>query len=168
MRGRHLEDRPRQTAPRSSTPAEPDDAPSDAGVGVTEDVSCSVVLPSDYDQSCAVDDDCVEVGEVPSCPAGPCDGCTTQAINRDAQAAYAAAFSQAVGSGGPGFCGCPCGGVAICRGGACKAGGCGPGPSDTLPACADAGGRCMYAANTTCTEGLAGGCEYADEVCCID
>jgi hypothetical protein len=44
----------------------------------TERGACIPVLATSYDQSCTVDSDCVAVGEVPSCPAAACDGCTTQ------------------------------------------------------------------------------------------
>ncbi len=140
----------------------------DAGTGI-DATACSIVLASNYDQSCVVDTDCVAVGEVSSCPATGCDGCTTEAINKltapQYQAAFAAAFaSRATDS----FCGCPCESGAICRAGKCQAAFCGPPVSDTLPACADAGGRCAYSANTTCSGmGPPDACAYSDELCCL-
>lgn len=130
---------------------------------------CAVVLASDYDQSCAVDSDCVAVGEVASCPAEACDSCTTAAVNKSAAATYTTAFQRALASAPTGpACGCPCESGAVCRGGTCQAAYCAPPSSDTGPACADAGGICMYSANTTCNgEGPPDACAYSDEVCCL-
>jgi hypothetical protein len=129
--------------------------------------ACSIVLASNYDQSCTVDADCVAVGEVPVCPAG-C-GCATKAINKSAIAPYMTALSRAFASEpAGGGCGCPCESGAVCRGGQCRAAFCAPPLVDTLPVCADAGGRCSYAANTTCTGmGPPDACAYSDEICCI-
>jgi hypothetical protein len=145
----------------------PDASPGDAGT--TGASTCSVVLASQYDQSCTVDSDCVAVGEVPSCPATACDGCTTAAVNKSAAAKYAAAFAQAFASSAPGtFCGCPCESGAVCRAGQCQAAYCEPPPADTLAACADAGGQCEYSANTTCPGvGPPQSCAYSDEFCCL-
>jgi hypothetical protein len=80
--------------------------------------------------------------------------------------AFAQAFaSKASGTG----CGCPCESGALCRSGKCQAAFCGPPPADTLPACADAGGRCAYSANTTCNGmGPPDACAYSDEFCCLN
>jgi hypothetical protein len=132
--------------------------------------TCSPVLASDYDQSCTVDTDCVAVGEISSCPASGCDGCTTEAVNKSVMAQYTAAFAQAFASGpsGPG-CNCPCESGAVCRGGKCQAAFCGPPLTDTLSACADAGGQCAYSANTTCSGmGPPDACAYSDEFCCLN
>ena len=134
---------------------------------------CSPVLASDYDQSCTVDTDCVAVGEVSSCPAFACDGCTTEAINKSVMAQYMTAFAQAFTSKAPGTgCGCPCESGAVCRGGKCQAAFCGPPTADTLPACAnagDAGGMCLYSANATCSGmGPPDACAYSDEFCCLN
>ena len=135
---------------------------------------CRPVLPSDYDQSCTGDTDCVPVGEVSSCPDLTCDGCPTQAINKGALAQYMTAMAKAIAFAGqtstPRFCSCPCLGFGgLCRGGKCQAAFCGPPSADTLPACADAGGICGYSANTTCNAmGPPDGCAYSDEVCCVN
>lgn len=132
---------------------------------------CIVVLASDYDQSCVVDTDCVSVGQVAKCPVTDCSGCYLVAINKGAAARYMTALSQAVVSGPPGpICNCPCeSGFAICRGGQCQAAPCGPPPGDTLAACSDAGGLCVYRANATCGgTALPGGCAYSDEMCCLN
>jgi hypothetical protein len=131
---------------------------------------CSIVLASDYDQSCTLDSDCVEVGQVPQCPITTCDGCTTEAINRSAMAPYMSAFKRALASSSiSGFCGCPCTGNAICRGGKCEEGFCEPSPSDTLPACANGGGTCVYSASTICNgTGPPDSCAYSDELCCLN
>jgi hypothetical protein len=137
----------------------------------TDAPSCSIVLASNHDRSCTVDTDCLAVGEVPSCPAGGCDGCTTEAINNSAIAQYMTAFAQAFASRAGGGCNCPCESGAVCRGGKCQAAFCGPPPTDTLAACAeagDAGGMCVYSANTTCSGmGPPDACAYADEFCCL-
>ena len=132
---------------------------------------CHAVLASDYDQSCVVDTDCVGVGEVPTCPVSACDGCLAQGINKNAVAQYLAALSQAFTSAPPGEqCACPCEGIgALCRGGKCQAASCSPPRSDTLPACANAGGTCAYRANTTCNAtGPPDACAYSDEFCCLN
>lgn len=133
------------------------------------DAACSVVLASNYDESCTVDTDCVGVGQVSSCPAAACDYCEVWAINKAAMARYQKVFSQAIASMPAGsFCGCPCIGVAICRAGKCQQGYCGPDPSDTLPGCASAGGQCAYTANATCDGmGPRDACAYSDEFCCL-
>ncbi|HSY23743.1 MAG TPA: hypothetical protein VK841_16560 [Polyangiaceae bacterium] len=135
-----------------------------------DSAACATVVVSDYDQSCAVDTDCVAVGEVPECPASACDFCPLEAINESAMPRYATAFASAFASKPPGqVCGCPCAGVAVCRGGQCEGSFCGPPSADTLPACANSGGMCAYSANTTCSSIVQGdGCAYADEICCID
>jgi hypothetical protein len=150
------------------------DAGSNLDVGSSSDIqtsidapACSIALASDYDQTCVVDSDCVAVGQVGECPANPCNQCTTGAINKGVLPQYQAAFALAF-VGALGQCNCACGGPALCHGGKCLAGACGPPLADTLPACADAGGRCNYSANTTCNAmGPPDACAYSDEVCCI-
>jgi hypothetical protein len=130
---------------------------------------CTPVLASDYDQSCDADTDCVGVGQVPSCPAFAGYDCPTEAVNKQVATQYNAGFSQAFASRGPGGSTCPCVSGAVCRSGICHAAYCGPPPADTLPACADAGGRCYYRANTRCNGmGPPDACAYADEFCCIN
>jgi hypothetical protein len=146
----------------------------DAGTGVLPDAggapACTTVVASDYDQSCAVDTDCVAVGEVTQCPASPCDGCPSEAINASAMAKYETAIAPDFASEPSGqHCSCPCEGGAVCRNGKCQAAFCSPPTSDTLPACANTDGMCVYSANTTCdTMGPADACAYADEVCCLN
>jgi hypothetical protein len=83
-------------------------------------------------------------------------------------AQYTSALSAALASAPSGSgCNCPCEGGAICRAGKCQAAFCAPPRSDTLPACADAGGACMYSANSVCAAmGPPDACAYSDEVCC--
>ncbi|MGO9838206.1 MAG: hypothetical protein ACLP1X_28840 [Polyangiaceae bacterium] len=128
---------------------------------------CSVVLASDYDQSCTVDTDCTLVGEVPSCPAEACDGCTLWAINKGAITHYMTAFSQAFASVPSGTgCGCIAEDGPCCRGGQCTA--MCSSSTDVLPACADAGGFCSLGANISCgSAGPPDSCAYSDEVCCL-
>jgi hypothetical protein len=145
------------------------DAAARGDAGATDSASCAVVLASQYDQSCAVDSDCVPVGEVGSCPASACDGCWGAAVNRCAASQYVTAFARAIASSPPGSsCNCPAEGPpgAICRAGKCQLGY--SEPEDTLPACANAGGRCVLSASVDCTRmGPADSCAYSDEVCCL-
>jgi hypothetical protein len=60
--------------------------------------ACSVVLASDYDQSCAVDTDCVAVGQVSACPPGPGDRCAEWSVSRTALPQYMTALSSALNS----------------------------------------------------------------------
>jgi hypothetical protein len=149
-----------------------DTSSADARTDTTTEVDvavCSPVLASDYDQSCVADTDCVTVGQVTQCPAVPCDACPLWAINAVEATQYQAAFTRAIASEPAGEgCACPCAGIAICRNGKCKQGYCIPDRADTLAACADAGGRCSYAANTTCSAlGPPSSCAFADETCCL-
>lgn len=150
----------------------PEAGSSEAGVDAATVIACSIVLASDYDQSCVVDSDCVAVGQAPQCPATACDGCTTEGINRSAMAQYMTAFARAQASSPMGpfdVCGCPCESGAVCHSSKCQAAFCEPPPPDTLPACADAGGRCAYSANTTCNgAGPPDACAYSDEFCCLN
>lgn len=138
--------------------------------GGAESASCTVVLASDYDQSCTEDADCLSVSQVPTCPVTDCSGCYLVGINKKEMARYTTALTQAFVREGPGpVCACPCQtGFALCRAGKCQAAACGPPRQDTLPACASAGGSCAYRANTTCGDvGPPASCAYADEVCCL-
>jgi len=134
--------------------------------------SCTVVLASSFDQSCTVDTDCVAVHEVHACPITDCSGCLKQGINKGAMTQYMSALSKNAALGPSGvICHCPpCqGDFAICRGGQCQAPSCTPPFADTLAACANAGGLCVYRANTTCGGmGMADGCAYSDEICCLN
>jgi hypothetical protein len=134
--------------------------------------ACTVVVASDYDQSCVTDTDCVSVRQVPECPVTNCLGCIPGAINKSGMARYMAALSNAVmlEPPGPPVCSCPCEtGVALCREGKCQAARCSPPNSDTLPACANAGGTCGYVANTICNRtGPPDACAYSDELCCLN
>jgi hypothetical protein len=134
--------------------------------------SCTIVLASDYDQSCLTDADCVSVGQQPECPVVDCLGCIPGAINTSAMVEYMTALSHAgtrEPPAGP-VCSCPCEtGFALCRGGKCQAAPCGPPPSDTLAACANAGGVCGYITNIICHQmGPPDACAYSDELCCLN
>jgi hypothetical protein len=128
------------------------------------------ISASSYDQSCAVDYDCVTVTSGDYCTAiCECGGST---INQGALATFNAAVAKTpLGSGalGAGAGDCPCApspyGGPCCRNSACTQD-CG-GPKDTLPACADAGGSCVLGTSFLCSPtGPANSCAYPDQVCC--
>ncbi len=134
--------------------------------------ACTLVLPSDYDQSCVVDSDCVAVGEVAMCPSNACAnecefGIVSARVVAEYRAAIAAAIADVPPPVFPDFCNCEIVLIPRCRSGRCDYWGSGlqEGPS----ACTDAGGRCWPSTNFSCsTPGPAGGCAYSDEVCCIN
>jgi hypothetical protein len=142
------------------------DAGQSSDVQPTVEDGCTVVLPSDYDQSCAVDSDCIAVGQLGQCPASACDGCLTEAINKSVWSRYQTALHQAFATDPPvGMCNCPGMVVTCCRHGTCQGVGCFS-PADTLPACADAGGTCLPVAS--CGQpALPDACAYSDEMCCV-
>jgi hypothetical protein len=133
--------------------------------------TCSIVLASDYDQSCTVDEDCITVGEVPSCSSIPC--CLVATINAKAMTPYMTALSRAYASASrlPFGCACGNGGVGpCCRGGKCATDPMCVSTADTLAACADAGGSCARVdPSSPCSrKGPADSCAYSDEVCCLN
>jgi hypothetical protein len=151
------------------------DGPSTDGsyaAGPDADSGLCIIAASNYDQSCNVDSDCVEVSSGDYCSPTTCT-CGGSAINVKAMAEFNAdvantplgsnTLSEAV------VCGCPLPGGPCCRSGVCQSGfGDCSSPADTLPACADAGGTCMpvvlYGEVAQCHPGP---CAYADEVCCV-
>ncbi|HEX8792973.1 MAG TPA: hypothetical protein VF765_18635 [Polyangiaceae bacterium] len=76
------------TSDASTTDAEATDGSPD------DDVPCLPLLASSYDQSCAVDSDCINVGQVITCPATACAFCASATIGRKAAAQYMADFSR--------------------------------------------------------------------------
>jgi hypothetical protein len=96
------------------------------------------IRASNYDQSCATDTDCVAITEGNACSLiGPCP---TGAINKGSYARY-----QADTAGLPCFSisSCPVHAGPCCRAGSCQMNAGCSSPSDTLAACADAGGACV-------------------------
>jgi len=138
---------------------------------------CTIAL-SNYDQSCAVDTDCVAVLAGDYCSGG-CACAEPGAINVSGLAAFDAAIAKTpVGSGAASASVCSCPEIVgpCCRQGQCLWD-CSAAPSDTLPACADAGGQCFFEV-TSCADmwhygtpdqggGPANSCAYADETCCL-
>jgi len=94
------------------------------GSTTSGDGMCKIVQPSNYDQSCAVDTDCVLVdpGTTSCSPDCRCGGMAT--INASAQAQYDADLKQALALAGPNVVGCGCPPppetVAHCHGGTCQ------------------------------------------------
>jgi hypothetical protein len=159
------------------------DAPADASVAMDASASLDSALeaytgpctfsPDAYDLSCATDTDCVAVAAGYYCSPAQC-GCIPIGIGKSALAQFNADVAKTpLGSGKVegADCGCteelgPC-----CLNGACQAGaGCYAGASDTLPACADAGGTCARSPDNQCSsagEGPPDSCAYPDEKCCL-
>jgi hypothetical protein len=147
------------------------DAPNEAG-GDARAAPC-MISASNYDQSCMVDTDCAEVasGDYCSVSGGICPNCGGTAINVGALAQFNADVSKTpIGSGALGdvSCGCrfvngPCCRHGVCQGEveACSF------PTDTLPACADAGGACMPFVPCI-RSGPPDACAYSDESCCLN
>jgi hypothetical protein len=123
------------------------------------------IQASHYDQSCTTDSDCVGISE--GCwLVNPCK--STAAINQSAYAQYQADITKL-----------PCFGVstgclgsasACCRDGTCRVfASCNSPTTDTLPACADAGGICALFGGQCGSkgEGPPDSCAYSDETCCL-
>ena len=90
------------------------------------------------------------------------------AINKSVMVQHMAAWEQAFASKTPGTaCGCGGGQGPCCRSGKCTAT-C-VSSTDSLPACAGAGGGCVLSHGATCgTNGPPDACAYSDEMCCIN
>ncbi|HEY4014102.1 MAG TPA: hypothetical protein VGM06_12240 [Polyangiaceae bacterium] len=157
---------PDATASADATANASSDAPADV-----EDDAC-FVLASDFDLSCAADSDCAMVTTGNYCGGSACL-CAVSAIRATAMDAFQAAVAKTpVGSGRATAFGCPC---TAPLGPCCRAGACTVecwSPSDTLAACADAGGSCLPP-GATCTRDFSGGavgppdaCAFPDEACC--
>jgi hypothetical protein len=137
----------------------------------TDTASC-MIAASSYDQSCAVDSDCVQVTPGDYCGDDRCL-CDVAAISATALAQFDADVSKTpVGLGAVRYEPCSCGNISggvCCRTGACTRN-CVSAPSDTLASCADAGtsgGRCVMASEVTCAQpGPPNSCAYSDEICC--
>jgi hypothetical protein len=155
----------------SVTVRDGEDASSDTGSPA--DAGSCMISASNYDQSCNVDTDCREVSPGDYC--SPICRCGGAAIHAKALAQFNEDVSKTpLGSGALGSVGCycpfqegPCCRRGTCVGerGACSA------PTDTLPACSDAGGTCVFQGSAPvsglCAEpGPPDACAYSDEICC--
>ena len=156
------------TASDSSVEVEPD-------AGALSTGACTWILASNYDQSCMVDSDCLSVWSGYYC--APSCECANAAISSSAISQYTA-DTNATGSdsGIPVCSGCPAQAPPCCRQGICEAFGDCSSPLDTLAACADAGGECVYDPTPTVLAldgiesndaGPPSSCAYADETCVI-
>ncbi|HEX8796038.1 MAG TPA: hypothetical protein VF765_34045 [Polyangiaceae bacterium] len=99
------------------------DAPSATPeAGSAADATSCIVMASDYDQTCSEDTDCVNVGEVLTCPANECSFCRIETISTRAAAQYMATFALSTAAiptdSVP--CGCPDEGRACCIRGRCQ------------------------------------------------
>jgi hypothetical protein len=132
--------------------------------GADAAASCNISASS-YDQSCKADTDCTLVDSRNYCEPGCV--CPNSTVNVGALAQYNADVATTpLGSGALGSTACPCRVVLppCCRDGRCVLD-CSS-PSDTLPACADAGGVCVYGMQSCNVVGPPGSCAFADELCC--
>ena len=128
-----------------------------------------MIAASSYDQSCSGDADCQEVTSTDYC--GPHCLCGGSALNVHALAQFNedVAKKTPLASGSPPTPSCPC---TSTSGPCCRAGKCTmacESASDTLPACRDAGGGCVFGGDgTSCVkDGPQQSCAYSDEVCCL-
>lgn len=98
------------------------DAPAAAPDGSAADATSCLVLASDYDQTCAADMDCVNVGEVLTCPANNCSFCRIETISSRAATQYMAAFSRSIAAipADATTCSCPEEGHPCCVMGKCQ------------------------------------------------
>lgn len=139
------------------------EATTDVGADAETDSASCMILASHYDQSCSEDSDCVEVSAGDYCSSSCL--CGGSAIRVSAEPAFSADVAKTpLGSGAIPGGGCPCAAKfgPCCRQGTCS-GDCNWPSTDTLPACADAGGACYFAA--CAPVGPANSCAYADETC---
>lgn len=90
--------------------------------GSAADATSCLVLASDYDQTCAADTDCVNVGEALTCPANNCSFCRIETVSMRASAQYRAAFSRAIAAipADADMCSCPDEGRPCCVRGKCQ------------------------------------------------
>lgn len=140
-----------------------------AAATMCTDPAAQVIDASAYDQSCQTSSDCFGVAVGDFCHPNP--GCPNAAINKTAMPQYQADIAKTYGAGSCvalSSCGLyfgPC-----CRRGSCQMNtGCTATPSDTLPACSDAGGTCgaFIAQCGSKGAGPPDSCAYADEMCCL-
>ena len=140
-----------------------------AAASMCTDPNAEFIDASTYDQSCQIDSDCVGVAVGDFCH--PNAGCPNAAINQALLAQYQADIAKTYGGGScTALSSClltigPC-----CRHGVCQMNtGC-SGPSDTLPACADAGGTCGPFISQCGSKGAGppDSCAYPDEMCCLN
>jgi hypothetical protein len=122
------------------------------------------IVASNYDQTCSTDEDCTPIAEGNACSLiGPC---STAVISKTSLPRYQA---DIVGVPCYGLAGCPAETPPCCRAGTCQTGAACNAPSDTLPACADAGGSCVAFVIECGSQGAGppDACAYADEMCCL-
>jgi hypothetical protein len=87
------------------------------GNGCPNGNTCGTIKASDYDQSCAVDSDCVLEPEGDFCGSNQCTNCAGAVISAKAQARYEADLATKIST--PLTCPCPSGPTAVCNQGKC-------------------------------------------------
>ena len=133
------------------------------------DAEVQLIQASNYDQSCTTDSDCVAVGQGNFCLAGA-GNCPTAAIRKSAYARYQADVAKTQAAVCSALSSCTASFGPCCRHGTCQMNLNCESPSDTLPACADAGGSCGPFI-TQCGDkgtGPPDSCAYSDEMCCLN
>jgi hypothetical protein len=132
------------------------------------DAGACMIVASNYDLSCTSDSDCAGIIEGNFCESQCLCGANS-AISVAAMAQYDADFAKTpIGTGAVKTLDCGCietgpPSYLSCRGGKCEF--YSVPPSDTLAACADAGGTCQM--GRACYNGPPNSCAYPDEVCCF-
>jgi hypothetical protein len=129
--------------------------------GTATGASC-MISASNYEQECEVDAECMVVPTGNFCVIGTFE--CADAISTLGLALYSADVAMTPArQNGYGY-GCAVATPPCCRQGQCTTS-C-QSDADTLPACAMAGGLCLYGA--TCSNGPGNSCAYSDESCCLE
>jgi hypothetical protein len=90
------------------------------GNGCPNGNTCGSIRASEYDQSCAVDSDCVTEPEGNFCGSNHCTNCAGAVVSVKAQALYEADLASKIST--PFICPCPPGPSAVCNNGRCATG----------------------------------------------
>jgi hypothetical protein len=144
------------------------EAGDDAGQsGYCADADVQLIRASSYDQSCNADTDCVSVSEGNACETGFLD-CPNATIGKGGLSQYQSDIAKVRSASSNTVASCFPYGVPCCRSGTCRNSTDCDSSSDTLPACADAGGACGRIAGCGHNgAGPADSCAYTDEICCL-
>lgn len=92
--------------------------------------TCGAIHAADYDQSCSVDSDCIQVAEGDLCDLRLCTNCAGGSIRQSAQAQYDGDFAKKLPISDGNSCPCPPAPPAVCTNGVCGLSGV---PSQLVP-----------------------------------